>query len=73
MSYVERGSQRERDLERNDGLIDRLDQLVANDHGLRHALPIAGKGMAELRGWLREMGRTDIWDSLENNTIGNRP
>ncbi len=64
---------RERNQERNDGLVERLEQLAANGHGLRDALPISGKGLAELRGWLTLMGRTDVWESLQMNTIGNQP
>ncbi len=73
MNIQQRTHSNERDVEVADALLDRLEQLVQAGRGLRHALPISGKGLAELRGWLASMGRTDIWESLQMNTIGNQP
>lgn len=74
MNLTERTNQREHDQEDADDVIKNLECLVQTGQGMRHAVRVAKKrGPTDLQGWLAEMGRADIWDSLEENTIGDRP
>lgn len=69
MNLTERAHSREHDREAADDVIKNLDCLVQAGQGVRHAVRVAEKaGPTDLQGWLAEMGRTDIWESLRANT-----
>lgn len=59
--------------EREDALESSLENLVREGKGLRQAFAVSGFGLARLRGWLNTRGRSDLFESLEMNSIGDRP